>query len=77
MVNNSTPNNCLLFIEEIINLWNYDVVHGKPKQYSIIDQIISGFNRTPEIVTYTERISTVFMNEMSRCVMSVWVFDEE
>jgi|688.fasta_scaffold51476_1 hypothetical protein len=45
-------NNYLAFVEEIINQWSYDIRLGRPSSYTVIDQIINGFNKTPEIVCY-------------------------
>lgn len=45
-------NNCLDFVEEIINQWSYDIRLGRPSNYTVIDQIINGFNKIPEIVCY-------------------------
>lgn len=37
----------MIFVEEIINQWSYDINLGRPKTYTVIDQIIHGFNKTP------------------------------
>jgi hypothetical protein len=76
MINATTPNNCLLFIEEIINQWNYDITRCRPKEYTLIDQIINGLNKTPQTMSYVEKISIVFMKEISKCKMSALAFDE-
>jgi hypothetical protein len=75
--NESVGSNCLLFIEEMMKEWNYDVIHYRPKEYTAIDDMINGLNRTPEIASYTEKISRVFMSEMGKCEMNAWVFNEE
>ena len=48
----SIPSNYLGFIEEIINQWSYDIRLGRPKNYTIVDQIINGFNKVPDIVCF-------------------------
>ena len=70
-INNSyETSHCLQFVEEIIKLWSYDIKLGRPSNYTVIDQIINGFNKTPEIVCYEEKISINFMKSLNIFVES-------
>lgn len=51
--------------------------HGRPRGYTMIDQIINGINKSPEIVCYVEKISIQFMKELNKCKMDTFAFDEE
>lgn len=75
--NKYETSHCLMFVEQIINQWSYDIKLGRPSNYTVIDQIINGFNKTPEIVCYAQKISINFMKQLNKCKMDYFAFDED
>lgn len=76
IISDGLPNRSLLFIEAVINHWNYSIKAGRPETYTVLDQIINGFNKTPEMVCYVEKISITFMQNINKCKMDFFAFDE-
>lgn len=40
-------NHSLTFMETIISQWNYCIFKGRPDSYTLLDQILNGFNKAP------------------------------
>ena len=46
-ISNGSANHSLLFLQQIIDSWNYSIRAGRPETYTLIDQIINGVNKAP------------------------------
>jgi hypothetical protein len=74
MVSEGQPSHFLMFVQEIMSRWEYSVELARPRRYSVIDRIINGFNKTPEIACYVEKISIQFIKEINKCKLDVVIF---
>jgi hypothetical protein len=68
------PNSCLLFLQEVIDLWNYSIKMARPAKFTAIDEVINCFTKAPEIVCYVEKISLRFMKELNKCKLNDPIF---
>lgn len=51
-MNDNSSSRYLTFIEKIVEIWDYSIEQGRPMSYTIIDQVITGFMKSPEIICY-------------------------